>query len=199
VQQQHSVVQETSVVAELTTERLFLRHWQAADRAPFAELNADQDVLRYFPETLTRRSSDELADRIESAIACHGWGLWALEEQTTGRFIGFTGLARPAFQASFMPAVEIGWRLTRTAWGSGFATEAARAAAAFAFENLALDEIVSFTAKHNARSRAVMQRLGMRHDHAHDFEHPQVRDDRLRQHVLYRLAGSDWNSPARTR
>jgi RimJ/RimL family protein N-acetyltransferase len=175
-------------VVELTTERLLLRRWRARDRAPFAELNADQDVMRYFPATLTRRASDELADRIEADIACRGWGLWALEERATGRFVGFTGLAPTAFQASFTPAVEIGWRLARAAWGQGFATEAARAAAAFAFENLDLDEIVSFTAQHNARSRAVMRRLGMRHDHAHDFDHPNVRDARLRRHVLYRLS-----------
>ena len=137
---------------------------------------------------LTRRSSDELADRIEADIARQGWGLWALEERATGRFIGFTGLARPSFDAAFTPAVEIGWRLSRTAWGLGFATEAARAAAAFAFGELALDELVSFTVAGNARSRAVMRRLGMRHDHAGDFDHPLVRDGDLRRHVLYRLA-----------
>jgi len=186
-------------VPELTTERLRLRRWQAGDRAPFAELNADQEVMRWFPALLTRRTSDELTDRIEADIARQGWGLWALEERATGRFIGFTGLARPSFEAPFTPAVEIGWRLSRTAWGSGFATEAARAAAGFAFGELALDEIVSFTAERNARSRAVMRRLGMRHDPADDFDHPRVRDRHLRRNVLYRLAASDWEASLRAR
>jgi RimJ/RimL family protein N-acetyltransferase len=190
---------ETSAVHELTTERLLLRQWRVGDRSPFAELNADQEVMRYFPAVLTRRSSDELADRIEADITRQGWGLWALEERATGRFIGFTGLARPSFEAPFMPAVEIGWRLSRAAWGLGFATEAARAAAAFAFGELALDGLVSFTAEGNARSRAVMRRLGMRHDDADDFDHPAVRDGDLRRHVLYRLAAADWEASLRAR
>ena len=123
-------------------------------------------------------------------------GLWALEERATGRFVGFTGLARPAFDAPFMPAVEIGWRLARGAWGNGFATEAARAAAAYAFGELALDELVSFTVEGNVRSRAVMARLGMRHDPEQDFDHPLVRDERVRRHVLYRLAAAEWRMRA---
>ncbi len=185
------------MVHELATERLLLRQWKPADRARFAELNADPEVMRCFPAPLTPQASDELADRIEADIARRGWGLWALEERATGRFIGFTGLADATFDASFTPAVEIGWRLSRTAWGSGFATEAARAAAAFAFDDIGLDQIVSFTAEHNTRSRAVMRRLGMRHHRAGDFDHPHVRERRLRRHVLYRLAATDWCAAAR--
>jgi ribosomal-protein-alanine N-acetyltransferase len=185
-------------VSELTTERLVLRRWKPADRAPFAELNADQEVTRFFPATLPRRSSDELADRLEADIVRRGWGLWAVEERATGHFIGFTGLNRPAFEASFMPAVEIGWRLARPAWGFGFATEAARAAAAFAFEVLALEEIVAYAVKQNARSRAVMDRLAMRHDEAHDFDHPQIHVSHLRRQVLYRLTAADWKASLST-
>ena len=128
-----------------------------------------------------------------------GWGLWAPEHRATGRFLGFTGLARPTFKAPFTPAVEIGWRLSRTAWGHGFATEAARAAAAFAFDELGLEELVSFTAEPNARSRAVMRRLGMRHDPADDFDHPNVPKGDLRRHVLYRLTASEWKLSSRAR
>jgi len=187
---------QTAVVSELTTERLLLRHWRPGDRCPFAEMNSDPDVMRYFPATLTRHASHELADRIGADVARRGWGLWALEERATGRFIGFTGLEHADFEASFTPAVEIGWRLARRTWGHGYATEAARAAAAFAFEHLQLAEIVSITAEHNARSRAVMRRLGMRHDDAHDFDHPRVSDERLRRHVLYRLSAPDWAASA---
>ena len=176
---------------ELATDRLLLRRWTAADRAPFAALNADPEVMRWFPAPLTRGQSDALAAGIEEDLARQGWGLWALEERATGRFIGFTGLNRPTFEAPFVPAVEVGWRLARAAWGQGLATEAGRAAIAFGFAELALDEIVSFTAVGNARSRAVMARLGMRHDEAGDFDHPRVAGERLRRHVLYRLSARD--------
>ena len=130
-------------------------------------------------------------------MAADGWGLWALEERATGRFLGFTGLARPRFEAPFMPAVEIGWRLARDAWGQGFASEAARAAASFAFDEIALDELVSMTVVANERSRAVMRRLGMTHDPADDFDHPLVAEAHLKRHVLYRLRAADWQAAPR--
>jgi RimJ/RimL family protein N-acetyltransferase len=139
-----------------------LRGWREDDRTPFAVMNADPEVMRWSPRTLTAVESDRLADRFARAIEHDGYGAWALEERATGRFLGFTGLVRPSFDAHFTPAVEIGWRLARPAWGLGFATEAARAASAFAFGELGLDELVSFTSAENLRSRAVMERLGMR-------------------------------------
>jgi RimJ/RimL family protein N-acetyltransferase len=184
-------------MSELRTERLLLRRWRMSDREPFAALNADSEVMRYFPRPLTRQASDRLAELIDADLERQGWGLWALEQRATGHFLGFTGLSRPTFEASFTPAVEIGWRLARAAWGCGFATEAARAAAAFAFDALNLDELVSFTAEPNARSRAVMRRLGMRHDPAEDFDHPHVPAGELRRHVLYRLTaaqGKAWSA-----
>jgi RimJ/RimL family protein N-acetyltransferase len=181
---------QSKAVSELRTERLLLRRWRLSDRAPSAALNADPEVVRYFQRPLT--PSDHLADMADEDLKRQGWGLWALEQQATGRFIGFTGLARPTFEAPFTPAIEIGWRLARTAWGRGFATEAACAAVAFAFEELGLEELVSFTAEPNARSRAVMRRLGMRHDPADDFDHPNVPAGDLRRHVLYRLSASEW-------
>ena len=161
----------------------------AADREPFAAMNADPEVMEHFPAPLTRDESDALVDRIEAGFDEQGWGLWALEERESGAFLGFTGLNRPGFDAHFTPAVEIGWRLARPAWGRGYASEAARAAAAFAFETLALDELVSFTAVANVRSQRVMQRIGMTRDPADDFDHPALPAGHpLRRHVLYRLA-----------
>jgi ribosomal-protein-alanine N-acetyltransferase len=182
-------------VAGLRTERLWLRRWRASDRAPFAALNADPVVMQYFPASLSRAESDELIDRIEAEFERDGWGLWALEERHTREFLGFTGLAHASFEAHFTPAIEIGWRLAHAAWGRGYATEAARRAATFAFETLTLDELVSFTAVGNLRSRAVMQRLGMTHDPREDFDHPRVREGHdLRRHVLYRLPGPQGRS-----
>jgi RimJ/RimL family protein N-acetyltransferase len=176
-------------VAELRTDRLLLRHWRDADREPFAALNADPEVMRHFPAPFSRSESDALAEVVATALDRDGWGWWALEVRRTGAFIGFTGLARVGFEAHFTPAVEMGWRLAREAWGHGYATEAARAAAGFGFEVLDCDELVAFTAVGNLRSRAVMERLGMTHDAGGDFDHPRVPEGSpLRRHVLYRLA-----------
>jgi RimJ/RimL family protein N-acetyltransferase len=175
------------VVTELRTPRLILRQWQASDLEPFAELNADPEVMRFFPARHTREQSDAFAERARQGIEERGWGLWAVEVTDSGRFIGFVGLAEPGFEAHFTPAVEVGWRLARESWGNGYATEAARAAVAFGFDELKLDEIVSFTAVINERSRRVMERLGMTHAPSDDFDHPSVGDGPLRRHVLYRL------------
>jgi ribosomal-protein-alanine N-acetyltransferase len=183
-------------VAELRTDRLLLRHWRESDRAPFAALNADPEVMLHFPAPMSREESDALVDVIAAGMERDGWGWWALEVRDTGAFIGFTGLKAVTFEAHFTPAVEIGWRLAREAWGYGYATEAARAAARFGFENLGLDEIVSFTAVANAPSRAVMERLGMTHDPGGDFDHPRVPEGSpLRRHVLYRLRASRPGGP----
>jgi ribosomal-protein-alanine N-acetyltransferase len=176
---------------EPVTERLLLRGWRDDDREPFAALNADPAVMEHFPAPMTRAESDAFVDRIVAQHDEHGWGLWAVEVRATGRFIGFTGLAVPRFEAHFTPAVEVGWRLARDAWGSGYASEAARAAVAFGFDELGLEQIVSFTAVGNLRSRAVMGRIGMTHDPADDFDHPALPEGHaLRRHVLYRLARS---------
>ena len=180
---------EAAAGPELRTERLTLRRWRDADRAPFAQMNADPRVMEFFPAPLSREESDALITRIEAGFDRHGFGLWALEVRETGQLIGFTGLAPPEFEAHFTPAVEVGWRLAAPAWGRGYATEAARAAITFGFERAGLEEIVSMTSALNERSRAVMQRLGMSRDPADDFDHPGIPAGHpLRRHVLYRLS-----------
>jgi RimJ/RimL family protein N-acetyltransferase len=144
--------------------------------------------MRYFPATMTREESDELATYVRETIDRQGWGLWAVEVTDGPAFIGFVGLNCVSFEAHFTPAVEVGWRLARPFWGNGYATEAATAAARLGFEELDLQEIVSFTATINAPSIRVMRRLGMRHDATGDFDHPRVAEGPLRRHVLYRLA-----------
>jgi RimJ/RimL family protein N-acetyltransferase len=180
-------------VAELHTPRLLMRRWRAEDRAPFAALNADPVVMEQFPSPLTAAESDALVDRIEAGLDERGWGLWAVEVQDSHAFIGFVGLNPATFDAPFTPAVEVGWRLAREQWGQGFATEGARAAVEFAFVDLELDEIVSFTTHGNTRSRRVMERLGMRRNPADDFDNPNVpAGSPHRPHVLYRLDRTAW-------
>jgi RimJ/RimL family protein N-acetyltransferase len=184
--------------AILTSERLLLRQWREADRAPFAALNADPAVMAFFPGTLDRAESDALAARIAGDLERRGFGFWAVEAPGRAGFIGFVGLSIPSFEAPFTPCVEIAWRLAREHWGLGYATEAARAALAFGFGDLGLAEIVSFTAAANRPSRRVMERLGMQRSPSDDFAHPLLPEGhRLRGHVLYRLRRSGWRPSAR--
>jgi RimJ/RimL family protein N-acetyltransferase len=183
-------------VQELRTPRLLLRQWTASDRERFAALNADPEVMRHFPAPLGRAESDALAAGQEDLIAQRGWGLWAVEVVDGAPFIGFVGLSVPSFSAHFTPAVEVGWRLAQPFWGHGYATEAASAALGFAFEQLELAEVVSFTAVPNGRSSRVMERLGMTHDPAEDFDHPRISDGPLRAHVLSRMNRESWVPPA---
>ena len=175
------------------TDRLLLRTWRSEDREPFAQMNADPDVMAFFVSPMTRRDSDALVDRIRAGFADRGFGLWAVEELETGRFIGFTGLIYQTFQAPFTPAFEIGYRLARHAWGKGYATEAGREVLRYSFDEAGLAEIDLDDGSQNARSRAVMNKLGLRHDPADDFDHPSVPDGHpLKRHVLYRLTAQRW-------
>ena len=174
-------------MTELRTERLLLRHWRDQDREPWAALNADPEVRRYFPTVLDRAASDAEADRHAERVDRRGWGLWAVEVVGGDPFIGFVGLNEALFEAPFNPSVEVGWRLARSAWGRGYAPEAAQVVLDHAFGVLGLDEVVSFTAVQNRPSRRVMEKIGLVHDESADFDHPNIPDGHpLRRHVLYR-------------
>jgi RimJ/RimL family protein N-acetyltransferase len=178
-----------SPTPSIQTPRLLLRPWRDADLEPFAAMNADPIVMEFFPKLLDRGESDAAVSRIREHFATRGFGLWAVEVPGVAEFIGFVGLAVPRFEAHFTPCVEIGWRLARAHWGRGYATEAARAALEFGFEDLALDEIVSFTVPANVRSRAVMERIGMTRSPDDDYDHPALPEGHpLRRHVLYRAS-----------
>jgi RimJ/RimL family protein N-acetyltransferase len=170
-----------------------LREWRDDDRAAYAALNADPVVMEHFPAPLSREQSDAHIAEITRRFDLGEPSLWALEVVETGEFIGFTGLLAPSFEAAFTPCVEVGWRLAASAWGHGYATEAANAAVAHGFTEHDLDEIVSFTTTTNLPSQRVMRRLGMTHDPADDFDHPNVdRSSILCRHVLFRLSRSTW-------
>jgi RimJ/RimL family protein N-acetyltransferase len=183
-------------VPELRTERLLLRDWRESDLDPWAAMNADPRVREYLPGVLTWEQSVASATRFQADLERRGYGLWAVEVVAGGEFIGFTGLD-PVEEHMPIEGVEIGWRLAHSAWGNGYATEAARANLAFAFEVLGLEEVISMTATTNLRSQAVMQRIGMTRDPAGDFDHPDVPDGPLRRHVLYRLRVDRGTRPPR--
>jgi len=172
----------------ITTERLLLRRWRDADRLPFRSMNADPRVMEFMPGLLSSDASDELILRSEEHFDRHGFGPFAAELRADGAFLGYVSLWVPTFDAHFMPAVEIGWRLNADYWGRGLATEGARALAHHAFTELGLDSLVSFTVPENLRSRRVMEKLGMVHNLRDDFDHPSLPEGHpLRRHVLYRL------------
>jgi RimJ/RimL family protein N-acetyltransferase len=177
---------------EPSTSRLVLRQWIEADRTPFAALNNDPLVMAHFPALLTRVESDTLMDRCADQLRRNGHGLWAVQVRASSEFIGFVGLAVPGWEAAFTPCTEIGWRLARSAWGQGYASEAAGEVLATAFDHLGLDEVVSFTTTDNLPSQHVMQRIGMTRDPSEDFDHPRVDDGPWRRHVLYRIGKAEW-------
>lgn len=174
-------------IIEVETERLRLRQWKISDREPFAALNADPRVMEFLPSMLTRAESDAMADRCQLLIQERGWGFWAVECKATDEFVGYVGLHIPSAELPICPCVEIGWRLAFCHWGKGFASEAAREALHIGFHRLGLEEIVSFSAVGNLRSRTVMERLGM--CDSGTFENPlaQARSG-FRTLCLYRLA-----------
>jgi RimJ/RimL family protein N-acetyltransferase len=170
----------------IRTDRLVMRRWRDSDREAFAAMNADPEVMRYFPATLDQAASDALIDRIENRFEGQGFGLWALEITATAEFIGFTGLNPMPDGVPGAGGTEVGWRLARPAWHHGYATEAAAAAVDTGFGQIGLDEIWSMTAVLNRPSQAVMQRLGM--TLYGNFEHPALPAGHvLRPHVVYRL------------
>lgn len=185
-----------SEVIEFATKRLILRQWQENDFKPFFTMNSDEQVMEFYPSLLSQEQSDEMALRCQSLISERGWGFWALEEKSTNRFIGFTGLHIPDHDLPFSPCVEIGWRLSPEFWGQGLVTEAAQAALRVAFTKLNLDEVVSFAVKDNVRSLAVMKRLGMLRE-ASNFEHPALPvGHKLREHALFKIKQSQWVATA---
>ena len=185
-------------MAEISTERLIMRGWRESDLAPWAAMNADPEVRRYVGPLLTPGQAEAWVLNFQDDLDRHGFGFWALEVRASGDFIGFTGLD---IVEEEMPVtgVEIGWRLARSAWGHGYATEAARAALEYGFGILTLPEIVAITMAANLRSQAVMERIGMTRDPAEDFDDPDVAKPSLRRHVVYRIRRApEDQAPTRT-
>jgi RimJ/RimL family protein N-acetyltransferase len=175
---------------QLETARLILRPWRESDRAAFAAMNADPEVMTFFASPMTRAESDASLDRFQASYVRDGFGFFAAELRDTGAFAGIIGAQtmRDAVPNLQQPAVEIGWRLPRSAQGKGLATEGARATVEFVFNALGLTEVVAITAAGNRPSRRVMEKLGMTHRPDLDFDHPRVPAGHQHlRHTLYQL------------
>jgi RimJ/RimL family protein N-acetyltransferase len=174
----------------LETERLLLRRWEPDDLKPFAAINADPEVMEHLLPRLSRAETATMIEAFDERFERDGFGFWALELREEGELIGFTGLRRVPEAMPFAPAVEVGWRLARSRWGAGLASEAARASIDWGFRELDLDEIVAYTTPGNVRSWSLMERLGMTRDPDGDFPHPGIPPGDPRSgHILYRLKG----------
>ncbi len=170
----------------IETNRIILRRWQEADLEPFISMNADSEVMHYFPSVLNENETKSLYEVIQQEFADYGYGLYATEEKNSGNFIGFIGFHWARFDIDFCPIIEIGWRLDKRCWGKGYATEGAKACLDYGFKNLLFEKIVSFTTVQNIGSQKVMQKIGMKFDHF--FKHPKIQKNHpLNAHVLYSI------------
>jgi RimJ/RimL family protein N-acetyltransferase len=175
-------------VATIKTPRLLLRHWQDTDIEPWVAMNLDPRVMEFFPRPLPRDLALTQAETMRRKLDDLGYGWWVVEVPGVTPFAGVIALQEVPFEAHFTPAYEIGWRFAPEFWHRGFATEGARGALDYGFTTLGLNEIVALTAAINLPSRRVMERLGMTHDPAEDFDHPRVeKGNRVERHVVYRI------------
>jgi len=186
---------EFAKLPTLETDRLILRGWQCSDLASFADMNADPEVMKFFPSTRTQAESDQWVANLQGKIRETGFGPHVVSIKGGADFIGFVGLSKVMFEAEFTPAIEIGWRLSREAWGNGYASEAAREALCFGFVGKGLEDIVSFAPKINLGSIGVMQKIGMKQDTKPEFIHPSLdANSPLNPCVLYRAQKADFGS-----
>ena len=187
---QETLVAESTL--SLETDRLILRQWCDRDFNGFCEMNADPEVMRYFPKTLTESECREFMSKMSSLIREQGWGFWAVEIKASKEVIGFVGLNSPRTKLPFTPCVEVGWRLHKRYWGYGYATEAGKKSLEYGFTHLNLEEIVAFTTESNINSRKVMDRLGMKNT-GENFRFPELPlNHPLSEHVLYKVTKSEW-------
>jgi RimJ/RimL family protein N-acetyltransferase len=183
----------------LETERLMLRTWNDNDVQPMLAINQDPKVMEYFPGLQDLEMTKNFIDKVNAHFENHGYSLYTTVRKDTNEFIGFIGLLIADFKAHFTPATEIGWRLSSNHWGQGFATEGAKAVLDYAFRELKIPEIVSFTAAGNAKSIRVMQKIGLQHNEADDFDPPKLDDESpLKRHVLYRLSREKYTQGERS-
>lgn len=178
------------------SERLGFREWSEEDLNEFAKMNADPEVMEYFLKPLTIPETEEFFERLQNHFKKHGYNYFATEILETGEFIGFIGLARQEYESEFTPAVDIGWRLKKSAWGKGYATEGARKCLEYAFRELNLDEVISTCTEKNARSENVMKKIGMVKKGS--FNHPKLKEHPdYEKFICYAITKDLWHQRTR--
>ena len=180
----------------IETPRLLLGGWEENDFNIFTTMNADSEVMRYFPETYSHDLTKHLYNDIQKEFSEFGYGLYAVREKSTYRFIGFIGFHNANFESNFCPCIEIGWRLHKLFWNKGYATEGAKACLQYGFDKLNFDRIYSFTSVQNIPSQRVMQKIEMQK--YGNFDHPKVPENHpLRPHICYVIDKKDWKGQSK--
>ncbi|MEE9437962.1 MAG: GNAT family N-acetyltransferase [Saprospiraceae bacterium] len=156
------------------SERLGFRNWTNNDLREFTEINADPEVMEHFPSTLSEKETEDLIQRLKKHFEEREYTYFATEILKTGELIGFIGLAYQTYETEFCPATDIGWRLKKTAWGKGYATEGAEKCIEYAFEELKISKIFSVCTVNNRNSENVMKKIGM--TKKGEFNHPKLKD-----------------------
>lgn len=156
------------------SERLGFRNWTENDLTEFGKINADLEVMEHFPKPLTEKETAEFIDRLKKHYTKNGFNYFATEILESGELIGFIGLAFQDYKTDFTPAVDIGWRLKKSAWGKGYATEGAKKCLQFAFNELNLEKIISTCTEKNSKSENVMKKIGM--EKIGEFKHPKLKE-----------------------
>lgn len=176
----------------LKTPRLGFRSWSDEDLLPFSAVNQDSRVMEHFPAILSIEESSKLIERLRKHQEDFGFTMFAADELTTGKFIGFIGLKWANFDADFTPSIEIGWRLGYDFWGKGYATEGAQKMLQVGFSEFGIKEIYSFTTTKNWRSERVMSTIGMKK--VGEFDHVLVEKPEMKRHVLYQIKQEEFDS-----
>lgn len=168
------------------SERLGFRNWKNSDLSIMLEINSDEGVMEFFPKTLSEKETEEFIRRMQSQYAEKGFCYFAVDKLADKEFIGFIGLSEQNFESEFTPCIDIGWRIKKSKWNKGYATEGAKACLDFAFNQLGVKKVNAIAPKANAKSELIMKKIGM--EKVKDFKHPKLRNDkRLEDCVLYEL------------
>ena len=168
------------------SKRLGFRNWTKEDLNSFAEMNEDADVMEYFPKKLTKQETEEFIYRLLKHYNKHGYNYFATEILNSGEFIGFIGLAYQNYKTEFTPATDIGWRLKKSAWNKGYATEGAKRCLKFAFMDLNIEKVISTCSQNNIKSENVMKKIGM--IKKGEFNHPKLKNHpSIEKYVCYEI------------
>lgn len=168
------------------SDRLGFREWQESDQDIFAEMNADLEVMEYFPKPLSTEESNRFIENITQMIRDFGYGLYAVDRLDNSEFIGYIGFWHLDLEGYANPSIEIGWRLHKNHWNQGFATEGALKCLDYGFKHLKFKQLYSLTSKTNLKSERIMQKIGMHK--IDEFDHPEIKiESSLKRHILYTI------------
>ncbi len=173
------------------SERLGFRNWTNNDLKELTEINSDPEVMEHFPSTLSEKETENLMERLKKHYDEREYTYFATDILETSELIGFIGLAYQTYKTEFSPATDIGWRLKKTAWGKGYATEGAKRCLEYAFNELKMNKIFSICTINNRKSENVMKKIGM--TKKGEFNHPELTNyPEYEKNIWYEIKNNVW-------